>query len=78
MPQMESPPLQDSDESPIEDDIEQLFRGVVKHLCLTLHHSLPLYFTYWKLSSALIGRWIFWSGRHSNTNTLKFKSTRTL
>ena len=42
MPQMESPPLQDSDESPIEDDIEQLFRGVVKHLCLTLHHSLLL------------------------------------
>ena len=42
MPQMESPPLQDSDESPIEDDIEQLFRGVVKHLCLILHHSLPL------------------------------------
>lgn len=30
MPQMESPPLQDSDESPIEDDIEQLFHEVVK------------------------------------------------
>ena len=30
MPQMESPPLQDTDESPIEDDIEQLFHEVVK------------------------------------------------
>ena len=30
MPQMESPHLQDSDESLTEDDIEQLFHEVVK------------------------------------------------
>lgn len=38
MPQMESSPLQDSDESPIEDDIEQLFHEVVK---LPLLDALP-------------------------------------
>lgn len=35
---MESSPLQDSDESPIEDDIEQLFHEVVK---LPLLDALP-------------------------------------
>lgn len=38
MPQMESPPLQDSNESPIEDDTGQLFHEVVK---LSLLDTLP-------------------------------------
>lgn len=38
MPQMESPPLQDSNESLIEDDIEKLFHEEVK---LSLLDALP-------------------------------------
>ena len=74
---MESPPLP-SDESLIEDDIEQPFHEVVKlssrdasPYSAIVVHLLEIIFCFdWPMD--------FWYGRHSNTNTLKLKSTQTL